>query len=131
MFVMGYNSVADYGDFVFERDNKYAAFFKPSNAADLTNDNIVDMDDVDLFVDNWLYQKVVGNQVIGDLETRMKGDFNFDGYVNLADWEILNELAPPGAGAAAWAMIQGIPEPNSLVLAALTALGGLVRRRRR
>ena len=49
MFVMGLNSAADYGDFVFERDNKYAAFFKPSNPADLTGDNIVNMADVDIF----------------------------------------------------------------------------------
>jgi hypothetical protein len=131
MFVMGINGAADYGDFVFERDNKYAAFFKPSNAADLTNDNLVNMSDVDIFVDNWLYQKVVGNQVIGDLESRMKGDFNFDGYVNMADWEILNELAPPGAGGAALRMIQGVPEPSSVALALLVTCSGLSCRRPR
>lgn len=131
MFVMGLNSAADYGDFVFERDNKYAAFFKPSNAADLTGNNVVDMADVDIFVDNWLFQNVVGSRVIGDLSSRMKGDFNFDGFVNLADWEILNELAPPGAGAAAWNMIHGVPEPSSLGLAALAALGGLANWRSR
>jgi hypothetical protein len=131
MFVMGINSAADYGDFVFERDNKYASFFKPTNLADLTGNNIVDMADVNIFASNWLYRKVVGNQVVGDLETRMKGDFNYDGFVNLSDWEILNELAPPGAGAAALAMINGIPEPSSSVLAMLAAFGGLARRRRR
>jgi MYXO-CTERM domain-containing protein len=57
----------------------------------------------------------------------MKGDFNFDGRVNLFDWEILNELAPPGAGAAAWNMIHGIPEPSSLGLTALAVFGGLAR----
>lgn len=133
MFVMGMNSTRDYGDFVFERDNKYAAFFKPSVAADLTNDNIVNMADVNIFVSNWLYQKVVGNQVIGDLETRMRGDFNFDGRVNLRDWEILNELAPPGVGAAALAMLRGVPEPSclALLLMAFAGLAGLRTRQYR
>ncbi len=117
MFVMGLNGAKDYGEFVFERDNKYAAFFRPVNAADLTGNNIVDMADVDIFVDNWLFQNRLNwtqtvqgvveprSLVVGDLSSRMKGDFNYDGSVNLADWEILNDLAPPGVGSAAFAMI--------------------------
>ena len=98
---MGLNGAADYGDFVFERDNKYAAFFKPSNPADLTGDNVVNSADVNIFVTHWLSQNVVSGLVIGDLTSRMNGDLNFDGFVNLADWDILND-AHPGAGAAAW-----------------------------
>jgi hypothetical protein len=121
MFVMGLNPSADYGEFIFERDNDYAAFFKPTNAADLTGNNIVDMADVNVFVSNWLSQNTVGGAVIGDLTSRMKGDFNYDGFVNLADWEILNDLAPPGVGSAAFAMISAIPEPGGLLLAALAS----------
>ena len=43
MSVMGLNGAADYGEFIFERDNKYAAFFKPTNAADMTGDNVVNI----------------------------------------------------------------------------------------
>jgi hypothetical protein len=124
MFVMGLNGPPapdEFGEFIFERDNKYAAFFKPANAADLTGDNVVNMADVNVFVSNWLYQKVVGGAVLGDLTTRAKGDFNFDGAVNLSDWEILNELAPPGVGSAAWAMIHGVPEPSGMFIAMMTS----------
>jgi hypothetical protein len=134
MFVMGLNGPPapdEFGEFIFERDNKYAAFFKPANAADLTNDNVVNMSDVNVFVSNWLFQKSVGGVVLGDLTTRMKGDFNYDGSVNLADWEILNELAPPGVGSAAWAMIHGVPEPSGSVLALLASAAFAVRRVRR
>jgi hypothetical protein len=130
MFVMGMNATADYGDFVFERDNKYAAFFKPSNAADMTGDNIVNSADVNVFVSHWLSQNVVSGLVIGDLTSRMNGDLNYDGFVNLADWDILND-AHPGAGAAAWALINGVPEPGSAGLAALAIMGGMARWRSR
>jgi hypothetical protein len=131
MFVMGLNGPPapdEFGEFIFERDNKYAAFFKPANAADLTNDNIVNMSDVNVFVANWLYQNSVSSRVIGDLTSRSKGDLNFDGFVNLADWEILNDLAPPGVGSAAWALIQGIPEPGSIFLVTIAAAGTAIRR---
>ena len=129
MFVMGLNAAKDYGDFVFERDNKYAAFFKPSNAADLTGNNIVDMADVNVFVSNWLFRNNVGGLVVGDLASRLKGDFNYDGSVNLVDWRILNEAAPPGVGAAALAMINAIPEPTTALLAALASAAALTARR--
>jgi hypothetical protein len=61
----------------------------------------------------------------------MKGDFNYDGSVNLADWEILNDLAPPGVGAAALALINATPEPSCLCLAALAAGSSLAWRRTR
>jgi hypothetical protein len=134
MFVMGLNGPPapdEFGEFIFERDNKYAAFFKPANAADLTGDNTVNMADVNIFVSNWLFQKSVGGAVLGDLTTRMKGDFNFDGSVNLSDWEILNELAPPGVGSAAWAMIHGVPEPSGVLLALMASAALAMRRARR
>jgi hypothetical protein len=125
MSVMGINGAADYGDFVFERDNKYAAFFKPSNPADMTGDNVVNSADVGVFVSHWLSQNIVSGLAIGDLTSRMNGDLNYDGFVNLADWDILND-AHPGAGAAAWALISGVPEPSSLCMAGLAILSVVV-----
>jgi hypothetical protein len=130
MFVMGINAAADYGDFVFERDNKYAAFFKPSNIADVNGDGAFNSTDVSVFATNWLSQNVVSGLVVGDLTSRVKGDLNYDGLVNLADWDILND-AHPSAAAAAWSLIGGVPEPGSVGLASLAALGGLLSRRSR
>lgn len=131
MFALSYNNDSDYGEWVFERDNDYAAFFKPSNPVDLTNDNQLTSADIDVFVDNWLYENVLTwtqdgdaySKVIGDLDTRLRGDFNYDGAVNLIDWEILND-ANPAIGAAAMARISGaVPEPAAICLAALAAIG--------
>jgi hypothetical protein len=134
MFVMGLNNTSDRGEFKFDRDNKYAAFFKPTHVADLTGDNAITMADVTIFADHWLEQKVLTwsqgantfSLAVGDLASRALGDFNYDGRVNLADWAILN-TANPAMGAAAMALIQAVPEPSTLSLA---AVGLAVLRRR-
>ncbi|RIK74989.1 MAG: hypothetical protein DCC67_15890 [Planctomycetota bacterium] len=131
MFVMGLNPTSDRGEFKFDRDNKYAAHFKPTNIADLTGDNAITMADVTVFANNWLKEKVLTwtqaglprALAVGDLQSRAMGDFNYDGRVNLADWGILN-TANPAMGAAALALIGSVPEPSTLVLAA--ACGGLL-----
>jgi hypothetical protein len=136
MFVMGFNDTRDFGEFKFERDNQYAAFFAPTTPGDINGDHVINSTDVNLFASNWKYQKVLtwtqgGNPqslVVGDLTTRAKGDFNFDGRVDLADWGILNAVNPAMA-AAAKALIGVVPEPSSAALAALAALA-LARRRR-
>jgi hypothetical protein len=137
MFVMGFNDTREFGEFKFERDNQYAAFFAPTTPGDINGDHVINSTDVNLFASNWKYQKVLtwtqgGNPqslVVGDLTTRAKGDFNFDGRVDLADWGILNAVNPAMA-AAAKALIGVVPEPSSAALAALAALA-LARRRRR
>jgi len=137
MFVMGLNTTSDRGEFQFDRDNKYAAHFKPTNVADLTGDNAITMADVTIFANHWLDEKVLtwtqgGTQrslAVGDLSSRMIGDFNYDGRVNLSDWAILN-TANPAMAAAAMAMIQSVPEPAAITLGAiaLTTLAGTRRR---
>lgn len=136
MFVMGLNTTSDRGEFKFERDNKYAAFFKPTNVADLTGDNAITMADVTIFASHWLDEKVLtwtqgGIQrslAVGDLSSRMIGDFNYDGRVNLSDWAILNNVNP-AMGAAAMALIQSVPEPAAMTLGAI-ALSLLATARR-
>jgi hypothetical protein len=136
MFVMGLNTTSDRGEFKFERDNKYAAFFKPTNVADLTGDNAITMADVTIFASHWLDEKVLtwtqgGIQrslAVGDLSSRMIGDFNYDGRVNLSDWAILNNVNP-AMGAAALALIQSVPEPAAVTLGAI-ALSLLATARR-
>ncbi|MCC6492910.1 MAG: PEP-CTERM sorting domain-containing protein [Pirellulales bacterium] len=128
MFVMGLNLTSDRGEFKFDRDNDYAAFFKPTNVADLTGDNAITIADVQVFASNWLKEKVLTwtqaglprALAVGDLQSRAMGDFNYDGRVNLSDWAILN-TANPAMGAAAMALIRGVPEPSALALAGVSA----------
>ncbi|TWT87613.1 PEP-CTERM motif protein [Pseudobythopirellula maris] len=140
MFVMGQNADNLFPDYVFENDNGYAAAFKPTTAGDLDGDDDVTLADAHLFAANWMSVKelewtdaynVEQTFVVGDLETRGMGDFNYDGRVDLSDWAILHNASPSTATAAA-RLIAGqlVPEPGSLslLLAGLAAAG---RRRRR
>ncbi len=66
----------------------------------------VDADDVSAFLAGWLSE---GGGGIGDRYAR--GDLNFDGITNLADWAILNRV-DQGLGAAAFRRVIGVPEPS-------------------
>lgn len=141
MFVMGMNRTRDFGEFVFQNENDYAKFFKPTNPVDLNGDGLITLADAQAFASNWLFEKklewkdvsgVDRSLIVGDLVSRSKGDFNFDGRVDLADWGMLN-AANPGVGALAMTLIQGgtVPEPSSLVMLSFASVGLGVRRRRR
>lgn len=129
MFVLGFNDAADYGEFDFARDNKYAVAFAPTTEGDLTGDNLITMDDITIFADNWLFEKrlewMQGAEErslrVGDLSTRAVGDFDYSGRVDLRDWEILNDQNPALA-AAALSLIQAVPEPSTCLLASVAAL---------
>ncbi|WP_228714691.1 hypothetical protein [Posidoniimonas corsicana] len=152
MFVMGLNdndnvagggdnSLNDWGEWHLPRDNGYAQAFAPAVDGDLDGDGLVTTSDASLFAENWLSEKrlesvdpfdgVVSGRLVGDLETRALGDFNYNGVVDLEDWAILNN-ANPAAGVAALRLISGgtAPEPATtglLTLALVTA--GQCRRR--
>jgi hypothetical protein len=88
-------------------------------------------DDVTAFVAGWLYQ-----QPIGDVNSWRKGDLNFDGVTNIADFFLLRSaLNVVGAGSITLGSLvggAGVPEPSSLLLAmtAAAALAGCRSRRR-
>jgi hypothetical protein len=67
-------------------------------------------DDVTAFVAGWL---ATGGGSIAQRYSR--GDLNFDGQTDLADWGILNRVNPPVA-AAAVARLPAVPEPAALWL---------------
>jgi len=140
MFVMGLNRTRDFGEYAFQNDNDYAAHFKPSNPVDLTGEGTISLADAQVFASNWLYEKELEwvdplgddrSLIVGDLISRSKGDFNFDGRVDLADWGLLNS-ASPGVGAMAMTLIQGgaIPEPSTLLMLAVAGVGLFIPRRR-
>jgi hypothetical protein len=136
MFVMGLNGsthglggTGDFGLFDFASDNAYAARFKPGNPLDLAgNDNQITIADVTAFAVNWQYRKVINGVQVGDLETVARGDFNYDGIVDLSDWERINDVNPAMA-AAAMSLIQGAPEPSTLGLSTAVALAAAGARR--
>jgi hypothetical protein len=151
MFVMGLNDndnlggppnvLNDYGEYLFDRDNGYAQTFAPTTDGDMNGDQQVTMLDANQFASNWLFEKrltavnpitgVVGSRLVGDLVTRSRGDFNYDGIVDLRDWAILNN-ASPGVGAFAMQLImQSVPEPASIGLAALSFAMLLLTKSRR
>jgi len=102
---------------------------------DITIDGDVDQDDIDAFVDGWLFSKKLQgahNEVyVGDWETYQKGDINLDGQVNLEDAYLLHL----GLSAAATGSASGsaVPEPATLATFLLGVIGlaaGGMRRRR-
>ncbi|HEX2473717.1 MAG TPA: alkaline phosphatase family protein [Lacipirellulaceae bacterium] len=67
-------------------------------------------DDVTAFVAGWL------SQGSGSIAARyLRGDLNFDGITDIADWAILNR-ENPAMGAAAMAHLANVPEPTALLL---------------
>lgn len=130
LFVTGINSSGDLGIFDLGTDNHYVAAFGPSNPLDLAgDDDAVTLADAQAFADNWLYEKTVNGIRVGDLETVTKGDFNYDGVVDLLDWEKLN-AADPLVAAAAMTRIQAVPEPSAaaLMLSTMFFFSWLLRR---
>ncbi|MCA9261801.1 MAG: hypothetical protein KDA61_21435, partial [Planctomycetales bacterium] len=65
MFVVGFNATTDYGIFNPAVDNDYIAAFGRSNPMDLNSDGAVDLVDVNAFVSNWAFAKVVNGMVVG------------------------------------------------------------------
>lgn len=124
--------------------------FGPSNLA-VTNDYIrqqligipagdVDMNgvfdpvaDVNTFVTNWGSTKIVNGVAVGDLSTRMKGDFDIDGDLDLDDAYALHlALVSVGAGGLDFGRLgAGVPEPSSFALVVCAAIAASLGRRRR
>ncbi|MEZ6101813.1 MAG: LamG-like jellyroll fold domain-containing protein [Pirellulaceae bacterium] len=117
MSVVGFNSVNDFGEFSLLTDSRYVAGVSMVGvpAADVNLDKVVNAADVTAFVDGWLSATVVNGVQIGDINSRSRGDLNFDGITDLADWGILHSANPQIAAAAGQAIF-GVPEPTSLSL---------------
>ena len=79
--------------------------------------------DVDAFVAGWLNENLVNNIRVGDLDSRMAGDLNFDGITDLSDaFELHEALAAGGSGLDFSLLAAAVPEPSTLLLLILAAV---------
>ena len=101
---------------------------------DVNLDGIVDNNDITVFVSNWLAEKAFNGQRVGDWTTRQMGDVNYDGTVDLFDWQILRSDHVNGANltlADALAGVYSVPEPASSAMMLLGCVLLLGYRHRR
>ena len=138
MHVEGVNTTEhDYGTYSLATDNDYVAKFiadnNVTNVGDVNMDGVLSgdgtgdaaTDDIAAFVAGWGSDKIINNVRVGDLETRLRGDLNWDGRVDGQDWFIIR-----GAYATAGLAIVSvaIPEPTSIALIMLSGAALLKRR---
>lgn len=124
----------DYGTVSLLEDNEFvAAALAGKDVGDVNLDGQVDSLDIAALMENWNSIKLVGGFPIGDLETRMIGDLDFNGWVDMGDALILHErLLAFGQAGLDFATLggQAVPEPTTLISATLL-LGALLLMRAR
>ncbi|QDU56856.1 PEP-CTERM motif protein [Aeoliella mucimassa] len=135
MFVMGTSlGGTEYGMFDLTTDNPFVAdALLGYGPADLTGDGVTNESDVTLFISNWGSTNMVNDYLVGDLSSRLSGDFNIDGSVDLDDWQVLVENYTGSGSLNLDLLLAGnaVPEPSSVALLALAGLAtcGAIRRR--
>ncbi|MCA9184968.1 MAG: LamG-like jellyroll fold domain-containing protein [Pirellulaceae bacterium] len=101
-----------------------------TDLADVNLDGAVNASDVTAFVANYDSVFRVGGVQVGDWNSRQDGDLNFDGIIDLSDAFILHNglVAATGEGLD-FALLNSVPEPNSLALLVVASLLLGARRR--
>jgi hypothetical protein len=92
------------------------------NPGDINRDGMVNNTDVSTFVTNWRRAQRVNGVVVGDLNSRLFGDLNMNGSVDIDDAFTLHfALRATGVGSGLDFSLLGasVPEPGSVILAAL------------
>ena len=117
----------NYGEVDLRTDNDFIRqrlIGKPVGDVDLSG--AVGPNDVTVFVANWLKTKQVGGVTTGDMTTRMIGDLNLNGTVDIDDAFALHQgLSAAGMGGLDFSLLgAGVPEPSSFVLVAWCTLAG-------
>jgi len=96
--------------------------------SDLDFDGDTDGADEAIFISNWRDVNTVGGVRVGDWNSRQKGDFNYDGLVDLADAFIIHDALAP-LGGLNFASLGVVPEPSTCLMM-LTSIVAMVGRRR-
>lgn len=145
IFVTDGNS--SFGQFDYTEDNGYFTdVFLPSQSGygftlnpstghnsetwvdgDINFDGVLDSADVDAFVAGWRSDRPGPN--VGDYDTLMKGDLDFDGDTDLRDWFVLRSLNPSIVPSLS-ELLAAVPEPSTAVLFATSLLVYPLTRRR-
>jgi hypothetical protein len=151
MFVLG----GSFGTFDYTTDNGYFTdVFLPSTSGygysdgdqdghndvawidgDINFDGALNAGDITTFIDGWLSTNagtfVGGGPPVGDYVTLGLGDLNLDGVTDVDDWVALRATGvTAGSGGLASLLGPQIPEPASVVLALVTAIGITIGSRR-
>lgn len=126
LFVLGLNAAAPYGRFNLQTDNSFIAnTLTGMPLGDVNLDGSTNQTDADVFVDHWSETKTVNGMVLGDLESRSGGDFNFDGVIDIFDAVVLHQgllAAGVGSGLDFGSLVRGeVPEPPAAILGLLLA----------
>lgn len=96
-------------------------------SADLNLDGQTNAGDWGLFVEN-SYTTFAG---LGQFDAFQRGDLDFDGDNDVADFRHFKSAYIAMNGANAFASLLGVPEPNTLLMSGMIAIGwGVVQRRR-
>lgn len=124
----------NWGTVSLATDNEFiAGTLAGKDVGDVNLDGFVDALDVTDLMNHWNSIKLVGGVPIGDLETRMIGDLDFNGRVDIGDALILHDrLLAFGQGGMDLASLGGhaVPEPTTLVSSTLL-LGAMLLLRAR
>ncbi|HJQ78888.1 MAG TPA: LamG-like jellyroll fold domain-containing protein, partial [Lacipirellulaceae bacterium] len=124
----------NYGNFTLGTDNDYVRQnLTGVNPGDINRDGSVNTTDINTFIANWRRVQQVNGVTVGDLNSRLFGDLNMNGIVDIDDAYTLHAaLRAGGSGAGLdFSLLGSIPEPGGalLVISALTALA--LRRQRK
>jgi hypothetical protein len=102
------------------------------NPADINRDGAVNNTDANLLITNWRRAQRVNGVVVGDLNSRLFGDLNMNGMVDIDDaFAVHFGLRAAGVASGLDFGQLGVPEPSSFALTVFAmAAFGLARRRR-
>ncbi len=123
LYVAGENTAMDYGTFDPETDNEYIAGFLADggySTGDLNGDGQVTDADVNIFLSNWNNRNMVNGAQVGDLDTRLEGDFNYDGLIGIQDWAVIRDNHVNAGSLASLGQLlsgQQVPEPGTAAIA--------------
>jgi hypothetical protein len=116
----------NYGNFTLATDNDYVRQnLVGVNPGDINRDGSVNTVDINTFIANWRRVQQVNGVTVGDLNSRLFGDLNMNGTVDIDDAYMLHAALRAGGGAGLdFSALGSVPEPGGILLlvSGLTAL---------